>query len=57
MTKREELLEQQRRLHVVFEAWMNDKKQREILTFERENGDIVRHHPDGREEIIVYGKQ
>lgn len=54
MTKREELLEQQRRLHVIFEAWMNDKKQREVLTFERENGDLVEHYPNGEEKVIEY---
>ncbi len=32
MQTREQVLEQQRRLHVVFKAWMNDKKQREVLT-------------------------
>lgn len=57
MTKREELLEQQRQLHIVFEAWMNDKKQREMLTFERENGDLVEHYPNGEEKVIRYAAQ
>lgn len=54
MTKREELLEQQRRLHVVFEAWMNDKKQREVLTYRRDNGDLIEHYPNGEEKVIEY---
>ncbi|WP_200201974.1 hypothetical protein [Neisseria weaveri] len=54
MTKREELLEQQRRLHIVFNAWMTDKKQHEVVVYRRENGDLIRHHPDGKEEVIKY---
>ena len=55
MTK-EEIIEQQRQLHILFKAWMEDKKKREILTFQRPNGNIVRHYPDGREEVIEYAK-
>ncbi|OOF38231.1 hypothetical protein BKK49_10070 [Rodentibacter rarus] len=51
MTK-EEVLERQRQLHIVFKAWMEDKKKREVLTFRRPNGNIVRHYPDGHEEVI-----
>jgi len=54
MNKREELLEQQRRMHILFEAWMNDKKTREVLTYRRANGDLVEHHPDGSEKVIEY---
>lgn len=56
MTKREELLEQQRRLHILFDAWMADKKQREVVTYRRENGDLVEHHPDGTEKIIEHAQ-
>lgn len=54
MQTREELLEQQRRLHVVFKAWMNDKKQREVLTYRRDNGDLIEHYPNGEEKVIEY---
>ena len=56
MTKREEFLEQQRRMHILFTAWMNDKKTREVLTYRRENGDLIEHHPDGSEKVIEYAK-
>ena len=56
MTKREELLEQQRRLHILFKAWMADKKQHEVLTFLNQNGDLVKHYPDGTEKIIKHAK-
>lgn len=54
MTKREELLEKQRQLHVVFNAWMADKKQREIVVYRRENGNLIRHYPNGEEKVIKY---
>ena len=54
MTKREQLLEQQRQLEIRFTAWMEDKKKREVLTFKRPNGNVVRHFPDGHEEVIEY---
>ena len=41
MTKREEILAKQRQLKVLFSAWMAEKKQHEIVTFRRENGDLV----------------
>ncbi|MFC0309218.1 hypothetical protein ACFFHK_05780 [Gallibacterium trehalosifermentans] len=55
MTKAE-ILEQQRQLHIQFKAWMEDKKTREVLTFQRPNGNIVRHYPDGTEVVIEYAK-
>ncbi|MCW9709444.1 hypothetical protein L5B71_00840 [Avibacterium sp. 21-586] len=55
MTK-EEIIEQQRQLHILFKAWMDDKKKREVLTFKRPNGDIVDHYPDGTEVVIEYAK-
>ncbi|WP_165773128.1 hypothetical protein [Conservatibacter flavescens] len=51
----EQIAEHQRQLHIQFKAWMDDKKTREVLTFQRPNGDIVRHYPDGHEEVIEYG--
>lgn len=56
MIKREQILEQQRQLHLLFKAWMDDKKKREVLTFKRANGDIVDHYPDGTEVVIEYAK-
>ncbi|WP_169835300.1 hypothetical protein [Haemophilus paracuniculus] len=56
MTKREQILEQQRQLHLLFKAWMDDKKKREVLTFMRPNGNIVEHYPDGTEKVIKYAK-
>ncbi|WGE42129.1 hypothetical protein [Actinobacillus equuli] len=52
MTKIEQIREQQRQLQIQFKAWMDDKKKREVLTFQRPNGNIVRHYPDGHEEVI-----
>lgn len=56
MTEREQILEKQRQLHILFKAWMADKKQHEILTYRKPNGDLVEHHPDGTEKIIEYAK-
>lgn len=56
MTKIEQIKEHQRQLQIQFRAWMDDKKKREVLTFMRPNGNIVRHYPDGHEEIIEYAK-
>ncbi|AFU20224.1 hypothetical protein [Actinobacillus suis] len=54
MTKIEQIKEQQRQLQIQFKAWMDDKKKREVLTFQRPNGNIVRHYPDGHEEVIKH---
>lgn len=56
MTKREEILKKQRELDVLFTAWMNEKKKHEVLTFQRPNGNIVQHYPDGTEKVIRYAK-
>ncbi|SUT88035.1 Uncharacterised protein [Actinobacillus ureae] len=56
MTKIEQIREQQRQLQIQFKAWMDDKKKREVLTFHRPNGNIVRHYPDGSEKIVGYAK-
>ncbi|MEG9531517.1 hypothetical protein [Mannheimia indoligenes] len=56
MPKIEQIKEHQRQLQIVFKAWMEDKKKREVLTFQRPNGNIVRHYPDGHEEVIEYAK-
>ncbi|HJF73032.1 MAG TPA: hypothetical protein K8W15_02345 [Gallibacterium anatis] len=55
MTK-EEIIEQQRQLHILFKAWIEDKKKREVLTFQCPNGNIVQHYPDGHEEVIKYAE-
>lgn len=49
-----QIKEQQRQLHILFKAWMDDKKTREVLTFQRANGDIVDHYPDGTEVVVKY---
>lgn len=54
MTRQEEIAEQQRQLHILFDAWMADKKKREVLTFQRPNGNIVDHYPDETEVVIKY---
>ena len=56
MTKREEILAKQRQLKVLFSAWMAEKKQHEIVTFRRENGDLVEHYPNGTERVISHAK-
>lgn len=55
MTKAE-ILEYQRQLQLQFKVWIDDKKNREVLTFMRPNGNIIRHYPDGHEEIVEYAK-
>lgn len=56
MTKIEQIREQQRQLQIQFKAWMDDKKKHEVLTFQRPNGDIVDHYPDGTEIVIEYAQ-
>ena len=56
MTKREEILAKQRQLNVLFSAWMAEKKQHEIVTFRRENGDLVEHYPNGTERVISHAE-
>ena len=56
MNKREQILEQQRQLHVLFSAWIADKKQREILTYRKPNGDLIEHYPNDEEKIIEYAQ-
>ncbi|WP_439328348.1 hypothetical protein [Lonepinella sp. BR2357] len=55
MTK-EELLKKHNDMLILWKAWMDEKKKHEILTFENEKGDIVRHYPDGREVVIEYAE-
>lgn len=53
MTK-EEILAKQRQLDILFMAWMEEKKKHEILTFQRKNGDIIQHYPNGEVKVIQY---
>lgn len=32
------------------------QKTREVLTYRRENGDLIEHHPDGSEKVIKHAK-
>ena len=52
MTSKEELLRKQQELDILFTAWFEEKKKHEVLTYRRENGNLIHHYPDGREEII-----
>lgn len=54
MTDREELLKKQRELDILFTAWFEEKKKHEVLTYRRENGDLIQHYPDGKEKVIEY---
>ncbi len=56
MTKIEQIREQQRQLQIQFKAWMDDKKKREVLTYRRENGDLIEHHPNGFIRVIEYAQ-
>ena len=56
MTKREEILAKQRQLKVLFSAWMAEKTQHEIVTFRRENGDLVEHYPNGTERVSSHAE-
>lgn len=55
MTK-EEILAQQKQLKTLFSAWMKEKMKNEIVVFQKRNGNIVEHYPDGTEKIIGYAK-
>ncbi|WP_439236280.1 hypothetical protein [Lonepinella koalarum] len=55
MTK-EELLKKHNEMLILWKAWMDEKKKHEVLTFQRPNGTIVDHYPDGREVVIGYAK-
>ncbi|EHK91414.1 hypothetical protein [Aggregatibacter actinomycetemcomitans] len=56
MTSREQLLKKQHELDVLMTAWMAEKKKNEVVTFQRPNGDIIEHHPDGKIRVIEYAK-
>lgn len=43
-------------MHILFKAWMTEKKQHEVLTFRRANGDLIEHYPNGVEKVIEYAK-
>lgn len=55
MTK-EEILAQQKHLKILFSAWMKEKMKHEVLTFQKRDGSIVEHYPDGSEKIVGYAK-
>lgn len=57
MTSREELLKKQRELDILFTAWFEEKKKHEVLTYRRENGDLIQHYPDGTEKVIQYAEK
>ncbi|XXQ68653.1 hypothetical protein ACKLNO_01960 [Neisseriaceae bacterium B1] len=43
-------------MQLLSKAWMEDKKQREIVAYCKPNGDFIRHYPDGREEVIKHAQ-
>ncbi|AGH37681.1 hypothetical protein F542_17950 [Bibersteinia trehalosi USDA-ARS-USMARC-188] len=56
MTSKEELLRKQQELDILFTAWFEEKKKHEVLTYRRENGDLIQHYPDGTEKVIKYAQ-
>lgn len=56
MTKREEVLQQQKNLNILFTAWMNEKKKHEVLTFQKRDGKIIEHYPDDTIRVIKNAK-
>ncbi len=55
MTK-DELLKKHNNMLILWKAWMDEKKKHEVLTFQRPNGNIVQHYPDGTEIVIKYAE-
>ncbi|WP_168353682.1 hypothetical protein [Rodentibacter caecimuris] len=53
---KEEILAQQRQLKLLFSVWMKEKMKHEVVTFQKRNGTIVEHYPDGSEKIVGYAK-
>lgn len=43
---------QQQELEVLFAALMNEKKKRDVISFEDEKGNIVEHYPDGTVKVL-----
>lgn len=56
MTEREKIIQQQKQLKVLFSAWMKEKMNHEVITFQKRDGRIVEHYPDGTEKIVAYEK-
>lgn len=57
MQTREQILEQHRKMQILFQAWISDKEKREVLTYRRENGDLIEHYPNGEIKVLEYAKQ
>lgn len=55
MTK-DEILQKQKELDVLFSAWIAEKKKKEVLTFQKKDGSIVEHHPNGAVKVIRYAQ-
>ncbi len=56
MKTRKELLAKQHQLKVLFSAFIEEKKKHEVLTFQRNNGEIIKHYPNGKVEVVAYAK-
>ena len=56
MTEREKIIQQQKQLKVLFSACMKEKMNHEVITFQKRDGRIVEHYPDGSEKVVGYAK-
>lgn len=56
IAKKEEILAQQKQLKILFSAWMKEKMKHEVITFQKRDGNIVEHYPNGTEKIVGYAK-
>lgn len=52
MLNREEIVQKQKELDILFSAWIAEKKKHEVLTFQQKNGQIIEHYPDGAVKVI-----
>lgn len=50
----QEIQTQQRELEALFAAFMNEKKKRDVISFEDEKGNIVERYPDGTIKVLHY---
>ncbi len=54
MKTRKELLAKQHQLNVLFSAFIEEKKKYEVLTFQRDNSEIIKHYPNGKIEVVCH---
>lgn len=56
MTSREELLKNNVNWIFSLQHGLKKRKKHEVLTYRRENGDLIQHYPDGTEKVIEYAQ-